>query len=92
MPEGESVAICRGDRGAIDGVTPAREQELDNSILRRYLCIHFPHKISSIASDIARLPVVVNALTKIIGPNVKMMQVHVVHQVRRQTGPGLAPG
>ena len=68
----EAVAICRGDRGKIDGVTRAEEKEDDTSALRRYLCIHFPHKISSLMRDIARLPA--EALTDVIGPNVKMMQ------------------
>jgi ectoine hydroxylase-related dioxygenase (phytanoyl-CoA dioxygenase family) len=70
----ESVAICRGDRGAIDGVEPAGVDEGDDAVLRRYLCIHFLHKISSLARDIARMPGAVQALTGVIGPNVKMMQ------------------
>jgi len=70
----ESVAICRGDRGDIDGVTPAIKHEDDAAVLRRYLCVHFPHKISSLARDLAQLPVVVQALIGVIGPNVKMMQ------------------
>jgi phytanoyl-CoA hydroxylase len=43
-------------------------------VLRRYLCIHFPHKISPLMLEVARLPAVVDVLTRIIGPNVKMMQ------------------
>jgi chlorinating enzyme len=70
----ESVALCRGDRGRIDGVTRAPAHEDDLSVLRRYLCIHFPHKISTLARDIVRLPRVVAVLTQVIGPNVKMMQ------------------
>lgn len=70
----ESLAICRGERGEIDGVTPGGERENDDAVLRRYLCIHFPHKISSLMRDIARLPTVTEALTGVIGPNVKMMQ------------------
>lgn len=70
----ESVAICRGDRGAIDGVVRAGANEEDASVLRRYLCIHFPHKVSSLARDIARLPAAVETLADIIGPNVKMMR------------------
>jgi hypothetical protein len=70
----ESVAICRGDRGEIDGVVPAGADEWDAAVLRRYLCIHFPHKVSSLAADIARLPAAVQTLAGIIGPNVKMMQ------------------
>ena len=70
----ETVAICRGDRGRVDGVTAAQPGEDDVTVLRRYLCIHFPHKISRLASDIARLPGAVDVLTEVIGPNVKMMQ------------------
>ncbi len=70
----ESVAICRGDRGDIDGVTAAPRQEGDDAVLRRYLCIHFPHKVSSLARSVAQHPEAVRALTAVIGPNVKMMQ------------------
>jgi len=70
----ESVIICRGDRGKIDGLIPAGKDEDDDVVLRPYLCIHFPHKVSSLARDLARLPAAVQPLTEIIGPNVKMMQ------------------
>ena len=70
----ESVAICRGDRGAIDGVVPAAELDDDETVLRRYLCIHFPHKVSALARDLARLPAAVRALNAVFGPNVKMVQ------------------
>jgi phytanoyl-CoA hydroxylase len=69
----ESVAICRGDRGEIDRVRPAGRDD-DAAVLRRYLCIHFPHKISPVMRDLARHPAAVRALTEVIGPNVKMMQ------------------
>ena len=70
----ETTAICRGLRGGIDGVTPTREQDDDAAVLRRYLCIHFPHKISPLMLDIGRLPGVLDVLTAVIGPNVKLMQ------------------
>ncbi|MGH2673280.1 MAG: phytanoyl-CoA dioxygenase family protein [Actinomycetota bacterium] len=70
----ESVAICRGDRGDIDGVVPAAELDDDETVLRRHLCIHFPHKVSALARELARLPGAVRALNAVIGPNVKMMQ------------------
>jgi phytanoyl-CoA hydroxylase len=69
----EAIAICRGLRGEIDGVTPANEHD-DATVLRRYLCIHFPHKISPVMRDIGRLPAVIDVLLEVIGPNVKMMQ------------------
>jgi ectoine hydroxylase-related dioxygenase (phytanoyl-CoA dioxygenase family) len=70
----ESIAICRGRRGEIQGLEPARPGENDLDVLRRYLCIHFPHKLSSLARDLALLPQAVAALTTVIGPNVKLMQ------------------
>lgn len=70
----ESLAICRGDRGAIDGVQPGALDEPDEDVLRRYLCIHFPHKVSSLMRDLATLPAAVGALTEVVGPNVKLMQ------------------
>lgn len=70
----ESVALCRGERGRIAGVTRASPHEEDLAVLRRHLCIHFPHKVSPLARDVAGLPSVVEALTQVIGPNVKMMQ------------------
>jgi phytanoyl-CoA hydroxylase len=70
----ETTAICRGLRGDIEGVTPSPTEDDDAAVLRRYLCIHFPHKISPVMLDIGRLPAVVDVLCAVIGPNVKMMQ------------------
>jgi ectoine hydroxylase-related dioxygenase (phytanoyl-CoA dioxygenase family) len=70
----EATAICRGDRGPVDGLVPAGPGEPDRAVLRRYLCIHFPHKLSALVREVARLPAIVDALTKVVGPNVKMMQ------------------
>jgi phytanoyl-CoA hydroxylase len=70
----ESVAIGRGDRGPIDGVMQGGLDEADEDVLRRYLCIHFPHKVSSLIRGIAGLPAAVRMLTEVVGPNVKMMQ------------------
>jgi phytanoyl-CoA hydroxylase len=70
----EAVAICRGDRGDIDGVSPPRAGDIDLDVLRRYLCIHFPHKISPLLLQVARHPAAVHALCEVIGPNVKLMQ------------------
>ncbi len=70
----EAVALCRGDRGAIDGVEPADPSLDDLDVLRRYTCIHFPHKLSPLMRDLATAPAVVDAVTGVVGPNVKLMQ------------------
>jgi ectoine hydroxylase-related dioxygenase (phytanoyl-CoA dioxygenase family) len=70
----EAAAICRGERGAITGVEPAGEAEEDDAVMRRYLCIHFPHKVSPKTQRYLAHPAIVDVLTKIIGPNVKCMQ------------------
>jgi phytanoyl-CoA hydroxylase len=70
----EATAICRGLRGDIEGAVPADERDDDAAVLSRYLCIHFPHKISPFMRDVARHPAIVDALVGAIGPNVKLMQ------------------
>ena len=46
----------------------------DDEMLRRYLCIHFPHKVSTAARRALASPRIVEGLTAVIGPNVKAMQ------------------
>jgi phytanoyl-CoA hydroxylase len=70
----EATAICRGERGAVEGVLPATPDESDEDVLRRCLCIHFPHKISELMLALARHPGLVGPLTTLIGPNVKLVQ------------------
>ena len=71
----EATAICRGERGLVKGTDPDLDEGADDlDVLRRYLCIHFPHKISALFRDIARAPSIVDTLTEVIGPNIKMMQ------------------
>ncbi len=70
----ETTAICRGDRGAVDGVEPASADATEAEVLRQYLCIHFPHKISETMAHYLSHPVIAGALQRLIGPNVKCMQ------------------
>jgi phytanoyl-CoA hydroxylase len=70
----EAVRICRGELGAVDGVRRAADDEPDEQVVREYLCIHFPHKLSDLMHKTLAHPAVVDALTGIIGPNVKAMQ------------------
>lgn len=48
--------------------------ESDEEVLRRYLCIHFPHKLSIRIRSILAHPRIVDTLVQVIGPNVKAMQ------------------
>src|SRR5690606_31132840 len=70
----ETTAICRGHLGEIRGVIPADPGEPEEEVLRRYLCIHFPHKLSPVMKKYLAHSAIVETLTKVIGPNVKCMQ------------------
>jgi phytanoyl-CoA hydroxylase len=70
----EAVRICRGELGAVDGGQPPTTDEPDDLVVRRYLCIHFPHKLSGLMRATLAHPAVVDALTRLIGPDVKAMQ------------------
>ena len=70
----EAIAICGGKKGAIEGVKPV-EGEADESVLKNYLCIHFPHKVSEVIRDkYLGHPAIIEVLKEAIGPNVKCMQ------------------
>lgn len=70
----EATAICRGLRGEVDGVERAAPETPDEEVLRRYLCIHFPHKISAAMHRYLGHPAIAGTLQQLIGPNVKCMQ------------------
>ncbi len=70
----EALAICRGERGDIEGLSPPTTEETDAEVWRRYQCIHFPHKISDQMKGIAESTAAVDALIEVIGPNVKLVQ------------------
>ncbi len=70
----EAAAICRGERGPLPGAEPHAPEESDDEVLRRYLCIHFPHKISDLMARTLSHTGLVRVLEQVIGPNVKCMQ------------------
>lgn len=79
----DALRLCRGDFGDIgygyDGAGDVPDvgddaELTDEETLRRYLCIHYPHKASAAALAALRAPRIVEALTRVIGPNVKAMQ------------------
>jgi phytanoyl-CoA hydroxylase len=70
----EAVRICRGELGAVEGVQRAGADEPDEVVLRRYLCIHFPHKLSELMRGMLAHPVIIDALRQLTGPNIKSVQ------------------
>jgi phytanoyl-CoA hydroxylase len=78
----DAVRLCRGDYGAIryggeDKQSFTRmspQPKDDHELLRQFLCIHFPHKVSQAAQAALTAPRIVDALVSVIGPNVKAMQ------------------
>ena len=70
----EATSICRGERGDVKGFEPGTAGESEEETLRRYLCIHFPNKISDTMLKYLSTPNMVEVLTEIIGPDVKCMQ------------------
>ena len=70
----DATRIGRGDAGPVRGLLPAAEGESDADVLRKYVCIHFPHKLSETMYRYLSHPALVDVLTRVIGPNVKCMQ------------------
>jgi len=70
----ETLAICRGERGAIEGLEEAREGETDDEVMRRTLCVHFPYKVSEAMRAQVAHPSLVEVLRAVVGPDVKCMQ------------------
>ena len=72
----EAVRLCRGELGEIGAVEPHDfdDDGSDAAVLRRYLCIHYPHKMSEVALRALKNPRIVDALVSVIGADVKAMQ------------------
>lgn len=70
----ETADIFRGKRGDIPGLLPTEGEMSDEDILKQYVAIHFPHKISPLVHKFLSQPKIIEVLTNIIGPDVKCMQ------------------
>lgn len=71
--KGETTELCLGERGSFPGLE-IRSGESPDEALRRYLCIHMPHKVSTVFRNSLSHYAVVSVLTKVVSPNVKCMQ------------------
>ena len=70
----EALSVCKGERGEIQGWSSPDPSDSDDEVLKRYLAIHFPHKFSELIHKSLFHPRIVDALTTVIGPNVKAVQ------------------
>lgn len=70
----ESIIIFKGERGQVDGILPQGNDESDEDILKKYVAIHFPHKISQVINRYLYQDQIINILKGIISPNLKCMQ------------------
>lgn len=70
----EATQIFRGKRGAVDGLVSVSESESDEEVLRKYLAIHFPHKLSPVIKRYLSHKSILEVLGAIVSPNVKCMQ------------------
>src|SRR3954467_8664940 len=65
----ETVKIFRGERGVIDGMLPVAAGESDAEVLKKYVAIHFPHKISPALNTFLSQQKIVEVLKKVVSPN-----------------------
>lgn len=70
----ETTKIFKGERGKIKGLLDVGENEADAEVLKKYVAIHFPHKISTVIERFLFHKEIVSVLEKIVSPNVKCMQ------------------
>ncbi|WP_254560020.1 phytanoyl-CoA dioxygenase family protein [Dyadobacter diqingensis] len=70
----DTAKIFRGEYGHTEGMLPAIENESDVDVLKKYVAIHFPHKISPVIKNYLFHQAVTEVLTKIVSPNLKCMQ------------------
>lgn len=70
----ETISIFRGKRGPVPGLVEVPQDEPDENVLKRYVAIHFPHKISPIIRALLSHPHIIDVLSRIVSPNLKCMQ------------------
>jgi ectoine hydroxylase-related dioxygenase (phytanoyl-CoA dioxygenase family) len=70
----ETAQIFRGERGYLDGLIHAEDNETDADVLKKYVAIHFPHKISPVIYNYLFHQKIVDVLTRVVSPNLKCMQ------------------
>ena len=70
----ETTAICRNDDGRILNMPEVDKRLSDVEVLKKVLCIHYPHKLSETFFKALAYPAITEVLRRAISPNVKAMQ------------------
>ncbi len=67
----ESVAVCRGERGPVNGLDPVLPGEGEIETMARYMVCVMVHKLDSAFAPLLHDPRIVSVLERLIGPDVK---------------------
>ena len=70
----ETASIFKGERGKVDGMIDIDAGMSDEEVLKKYVAIHFPHKLSPVIFKALFHKGVIAVLRGIIGPDLKCMQ------------------
>lgn len=70
----ETAAIFRGQRGFVKGMLGVEKNGSDANVLKKYVAIHFPHKISQSLYEFLFHKKIICILTRIVSKNIKCMQ------------------
>ncbi|MCC6681162.1 MAG: phytanoyl-CoA dioxygenase family protein [Phycisphaeraceae bacterium] len=70
----EAADLCRNRDGLIENLPTAPDDLDDEAVMSRALCIHYPHKLSQLFLRMLSHRVIVETLTRLIGPDVKCIQ------------------
>ena len=82
----EIAAVCRGERGEVDGLQPLPAETSDEEAFASVLNINHPHKVSPYIAERMAHPRIVETLRRIIGPNVKCINCVIFNRHPRDLG------
>ena len=82
----ESVALSRGQLGAMKGLVESPASESDDDAMRRYMVGVMPHKVPSLFSRYVADPRIVRVLNALIGPDVKAVHSQIYYKAAGMPG------
>lgn len=67
----EGTAVCRGERGPVEGLVPVSSADSDATVLSRYVTCTHVHKASPLLSDFIADDRLAEVVVRLVGENVK---------------------